>query len=128
MASTLLGIIVLAVISAITSAQRLSFEGQKRILAAMTADDLMLELVTLPYSELLSKDGLTQSPGSLVTLDGQAYPDSFWALGRTVSVVEATMEYPDLEVTVRGLRVTVTTYDAMSNLLSIETFVPEPAG
>ncbi len=128
MASTLLGVIVIAVVSAITSAQRLSFEGQKRVLAAMAADDLMLELVTLPYAQLQGQNGLAQPPGSLVTLDGQVYPDSFWALGRAVQVVEETIENPDLGVNVRGLRVTVSTYDSLSNLLSIETFVPEPAG
>lgn len=125
MAASLLSVVVLAVISGVSAAQRLSFEGQKRILAAMAADDLMLELVTLPYSELKLKDGLTQPTGHIVGLDGEAYPATFWSLGRSVLVQEQIMAEPKTGVAIKGVRVVVVAQDAERPLATIETFVPE---
>lgn len=125
-ASALLGLVVMAVISAVSTAQQLSFEGQKRILAAMAADDLMSELVTLPYAELRAKDALREAPGTMKTLDGTPYPPTFWALGRIVSVREQLITDTGLGVTVRGLRVVVSADDEFATLATVETFIPEP--
>ncbi len=126
-ATTLISVIVIAVISAVMTAQKLSFEGQKLILASMAADDLMLELVTLPYSELQGKDGLTQAPGSITALDGGVYPPTYWAIGRVVSVKNKTITDPALGVMVQGLEVIVVAQDEFRPLATLETFVPEPA-
>lgn len=126
-AATVLGVVVIAVISAISSAQRISFEGQKRLLAAMAADDLMIELATLPYNTLKTKNGLTQDPGEMQSLDGEAYPDSFWSVGRTVSVTETVVTQRDLDVNIKGLQVVVTALDDSADLVRLEMFVPEPA-
>lgn len=126
-ATALIGVIVIAVISSVSTAQKLAFEGQKLILASMAADDLMLELVTLPYDELKLKNNLTQSPGSMASLDGQVYPGTFWAIGRTVSVQDETITEPALGVMIKGVRVTVTASDEFRSLATLETFVAEPA-
>lgn len=126
-AATVLGIVVIAVISAISTAQRISFEGQKRLLAAMAADDLMIELATLPYSTLKTKNGLTQAPGAMTTLDGEGYPESFWTIGRSVSVSEKVVTQNDLNVNIKGLEVVVTAVDDSADLVRLEMFVPEPA-
>jgi hypothetical protein len=126
-ASTLLGVVVLAVISAVTTSQQMSFEGQKTILAAMAADDLMAELVVLDYNDLKLQDNVDQAIGSLQTLGGSAYTDAAWALGRHVEVTEETLFYGDLGVWVTGLRVIVEVRDEFRALAVIETFVPEPA-
>lgn len=126
-AASLLVMVVLAVITGVTTAQQVSFEGQKRILGAMAADDLMGELVTLPYADLKDRDGWKQAPGAMTTLDGQAYPTTNWAVGRSVSVQEEIKTEPALGVSIKGLRVIVTAQDADQDLLSIEMFVPEPA-
>ena len=125
-AATVLGIIVLAVFAAVTSSQRISFEGQKRLLAAMAADDLMIELSTLPYHELRLRDGLSQAPGAMQTLDGAPYTDAFWAVGRRAAVTETTID-AGMDVRVRGLRVVVTVEDDSAELATVEMFVPEPA-
>lgn len=125
-ASTLLGMVVLAVISAVSSSQTLSFEGQKSILAAMAADDLMAELVTMPYGELRIQNGLDQPIGSMATLSGSAYTDTVWPLGRRVEVVEENRVHQDLGVVIRGMKVTVRVRDEARDLVIIETFVPEP--
>lgn len=126
-ASALLGIVVLAVISSVAASQQTSFEGRKQILAAMAADDLMLELVTLPYEDLRLQDGFSQPAGSMATLSGAAYSDAAWALSREVGVVEQTLSDPGLGVAVKGLRVNVAVSDEHRVLASIETFIPEPA-
>lgn len=125
-ATTLLGVIVIAVIAAVASAQRLSFEGQKQILAALAANDLLTELATLPFSDLAAKDGMTQAIGALETLDGETYPEVFWPLGRTVSVQEELVTEPDLGIQIRGLRITVSASDDARTLATIEAFIPEP--
>jgi len=125
-AATLIGVITLAVVSGISAAQRVSFEGQKRILAAMAADDLLLELATVPYSSLLSYDGLTQAPGTMQSISGEAYPGSFWAIGRSVSVRSTDAYEPLLNVVVRGMTVEVTVSDDGADLLMVRTFRPEP--
>lgn len=126
-ATALIGVIVIAVISSVSTAQTLAFEGQKMILASMAADDLMLELVTLPYNDLKLKNNLSQAPGAMTSLDGQVYPSTFWAIGRSVQVVQEDITEPSLGVMVRGLRVTVRASDEFRILATLETFVPEPA-
>lgn len=126
-ATTLIGIIVIAVISSVTAAQQVAFEGQKLILSSMAADDLMLEIITLPYEEIVLRDGLTQAPGAMVSLDGQAYPDTFWAIGRSVTVEQHTITDASLGVKIEGLRITVTAQDEFRALATLETFVAEPA-
>ncbi len=126
-ASTLLGIVVLAVISAVTTSQQLSFEGQKQILAAMAADDLTAELVVLDYDDLKLQDNVDQPTGSLETLGGSDYTDVAWALGRGIEVTEETLYYGDLDVWITGLKVVVEVRDEFRALAVIETFIPEPA-
>lgn len=126
-AATLMGVVVLAVITGIVSAQQVSLEGQKRILASMAADDLMLEMTTLPYINLQGLNGFEQTLGALESLDGEPYPGTFWALGRRVAAEQTTYDEPRLGVTIRGMRMSVTVFDEFTDLLTIETFIPEPS-
>ncbi|MBN4060359.1 hypothetical protein JYT11_00780 [Planctomycetaceae bacterium AH-315-I19] len=125
-ASTILSIVVLAVISAMSAAQMQSFEGQKAILAAIAANNHLSELVTLDYADLRAKDGQIENVGALVSIDGVAYPDPFWALGRDVLVKEIVQTVAELSVEITGLRVVVIVRDDARVLAEIETFVPEP--
>ena len=62
------------------------------------------------------------------TLEAVAYPDTYWLVGRTVSVIETDITVGgDLDVKVRGMMITVSAYDENRTLSSIQTFVPEPA-
>lgn len=126
MAATVLGVVVLAVISAVTTAQRLSFEGQKRLLATMAADDFMIELTTVPYNQLKTMSLAEQAVGAMATFDGAAYPGSFWAIGRRVEVEPETVNDPGVGVSISGVRVTVTAFDAGTDLVHLTMFVPEP--
>jgi len=127
LASVLLSVIVLAVGAAISTGRDLSIEGQKRILSAMAADDLLSELAAQPYADLLDYDALDQPVGELATLTGEAYPDSFWMIGRSVEVVEQDAALGGSGVIVRGRSVGVSAYDENRVLVTLETFIPEPA-
>jgi len=126
-ALVILSATVLAVGAAVNASSQQSIEGQKQILAAMAADDLLSELSALPYAELLAHDGLDQGIGSMETLESAPYPDTYWLVGRTVSVVETMMGTGDLGVEVRGMLITVSAYDENRTLSQIQTFIPEPA-
>jgi prepilin-type N-terminal cleavage/methylation domain-containing protein len=126
-ASVLLGVIVLAVMSAVAASQKLSFEGQKQMLGAMAADDLMAELATLPYEQLALRDGMTQAVGEIQTIDGQAYPGLYWSLGRRVLVEPHKIEHEETGIVVQGRRVIVTAFDDRRDVAAVETFIVEPA-
>jgi prepilin-type N-terminal cleavage/methylation domain-containing protein len=127
-ALTILTATVLAVGSAISASSQQSIEGQKQILAAMAADDLLAEMCSLPYAELVLHHGLDQGIGVMETLDGlNPYPDTYWLVGRTMSVVETDMTTGDLGVKVRGMLITVSAYDENRTLSQIQAFVAEPA-
>ena len=102
-ASVVMGISVLAVISAITTSQQIAFDGQKRVLASIAANDYMLELSTLPYNELPLHDKTFHDVGSMTTLDATPYPGAFWPLSRTVSVTNATIEDDVFHTSITGL-------------------------
>lgn len=126
-ASALLGVIVLAVLSAVSASQRLGFEGQKQILAAIAADDLMGELVTLSYPEIKLKDGLNQPIGQIKTLDGHNYTTPYWPIGRKVIAKDKTISDAGLGTNIKGLQLIVESRDEFRTIVSVETFIPEPA-
>lgn len=125
-ASTILSMVVLAVVSAMSASHMQSFEGQKSILSAIAADNLLSEVITLDYEDIRARDGQREEIGELVTVDGVAYPSPFWALGREMTVEEEIRLVEDLSVEITGLRVEVRVFDEARTLAQIETFVPEP--
>lgn len=127
-ASVILGASVLAVISAMSTAQTLALEGQKRVLGAMACNDLMIELSTLPYSELKAQQGATNAVGGVQTLDGFDYPASYWAVGRTLELTPDTVTDAKSGAVIKGMKVTVSAVDEEITLCAIQAFFPEPAG
>ncbi len=126
-AVTILGTVVLAVSVAVTTAQQVAFEGQKRMLAAIAADDILNELVTLDYAVLPTWDGTIQGMGEMTTIDGEAYPEAYWAVGREISVTDEDVYDEGLEVTVRGRRIVVAVTDEFGVIGTVETWVAEPS-
>lgn len=127
MAAAVLGIIVLAVGLAVSAAQKASIEGQKTVLGAMAADDLMSELRALEYAALPTYDGLVQNVGGIQTLAGEDYPETYWALGRSVIVEDTQYQEGGLGAKIDGRRIVVAAFDADRVLVELECFVPEPA-
>ncbi|TVQ29963.1 MAG: hypothetical protein EA376_14365 [Phycisphaeraceae bacterium] len=126
-ASVVLATIVLAVGSSLSAARQHSMEAEKLILATICADDLLSELASLPYDELITVADIEESEGSMTTLDGAAYPSSFWQIGRSARVREDVVADAALDVAIRGRRITVTAYNEHRVLAQVETFIPEPA-
>lgn len=126
LAVTVLGVVVIAVTSAVTTANALSFEGQKRILAAIAVDDFAIEATTLPYDTLKTLNGTEQKIGQMTTLDGVAYPPLFWSIGREVSVTEQTIQDQGLGVSVKGLVIVIRAVDDHGVIFEAQTFIAEP--
>lgn len=126
MASAVLASVVLAVAAGMGASQAVAFDGQKRMLASIAANDMMSELATVPYSELLTWNGLSQAVGSMETVDGASYPSTFWSLGRSVEVVVTTMNDGDLGAPVVGAMVTVQVVDESAVMSEVSLFVAEP--
>jgi type II secretory pathway pseudopilin PulG len=127
-ASVILGASVIAVVSAMSTAQKLAFEGQKRVLGAMAANDLLIELATLDYSVLKSHQPINNAVGQMESLDGTAYPVSFWALGRTMTVEQTKITDAKSGAVVQGVKVVVSAIDEDKTLCAIEAFFAEPQG
>lgn len=125
-AVTLLGTIMIAVVAALSASQKVALEGQKRILAAIACDDMMSELATLSYDDLRARDGTVEPVGEMRTLDGAAYPDSFWTIGRTTTVEPMTMADEESGASVAGVLVTVAGMDEVITLIQVQLFVPDP--
>lgn len=126
LATTVLATLVLAVAAGMGASQRVSFEGQKRMLASIAANDLMSELSTERYSDLFQFNGMEQAVGAMETLDGVVYPQTFWALGREVEVVHSTMTDDDLGVSISGATVTVRVVDKTAVVADVVLFVADP--
>ena len=127
MAAAVLGIIVLAVGLAVQAAQKASLEGQKTVLGAMAADDMMSALRALEYAQLPIYDGVVQDVGEMQTLDGDDYPETYWALGRSVMVENTKYSEGGLGAEINGRRIVVAAFDENRVLVELECFVPEPA-
>ncbi len=126
MASAVLGLIMLAVATAIGAAQKMAFESQKRLLASIAADDLMSEISTLAYDDLGALNGTTNEIGGMKTLDLEAYPETFWALGRRIDVLPETLMDEASGVSVEGSMITVSCFDEFTDLAIFALFVPDP--
>lgn len=126
-ASAVLAIVVLAVGSAVSAGQKSSFEGQKLILASMVADDLLSELRTIPYIQLQAYNGRNEAVGQLKTLSNEAYPDTYWSIGRSVLVEYTQYQEPGLGAIINICRIVVSTFDENRIIVQLETFLAEPA-
>ncbi len=127
-AVSVLSLSVLALSSAVAAGQQASLEGQKMVLGSLAVADMLSELATVPYNTLQSHHGRKADPGQMKTLDGVAYPSTYWAVGRQVSVTTTRFNDPALAVEFGGLTVKVWAFDSDGRTVaSAERFVPEPA-
>lgn len=127
MSSVILTIVLVALIQAVSSANRVAFVSQKRVLAACAADDLAAELMTIDYADLELHDGRDEPIGSMTMFDGAAYPDSFARIGRRARVDRGDVTVDGLPDPVSGMSVTIETFDEVGVLARVEVFVPEVA-
>lgn len=126
MASSLLFVIVVAVLSAITSGQQHAYESHVRIAGTLAAEDLMGRLATESYNNLASWNGHTEAVGAMTDIKANAMPEMFDMIGRNVTVTTSLETLPN-GVKVRGSVITVNAYDNTGRAVcTLKQFVPEP--
>ncbi|MEM8834218.1 MAG: prepilin-type N-terminal cleavage/methylation domain-containing protein [Planctomycetota bacterium] len=125
MSAVILTIVLVALIQAVSSANRVAFVSQKQVLGACAADDLAAELMTIDYADLDLQDGRDEPIGTLTMFDGSAYPDSFARIGRRARVERTDVAVEGLPDPVPGKSVTIETFDEVGVLARVEVFVPE---
>jgi type II secretory pathway pseudopilin PulG len=125
-AGMLLGIIV-AVTSAITAGQQNAHEAQQRIAGALAAEELMGRIATEPYARIATWNGHVEDVGELTDAGDEPLPSTLQGVGREVQVASGMKNISGLDVRVRGLTVTVRSFNSGGrSLAQITRFVPEP--
>jgi hypothetical protein len=126
LAASLLFVIVVAVLSAITAGQQHAYESHLRIAGTIAAEDLMGRLASLDYAALPGWNGTEQNVGSMTDADGAAMPAMFNMIGRRVSVSTVTETLPN-GIKLRGRLVAVAAFDRDNRTVAtVQQFVPEP--
>ena len=110
MASAMLFAGVLAVITAIMGGQKRALEAQRRMEAALIAEERMGQAASMPYADLFLINPLEPV-------------GPFFALTTKLVVDE---DLPGLGVRVRGTRVRVFVTHSATLLAEAELFIPEP--
>ncbi len=148
MALAVLSLAVLAVNFAVVAGQTHARIGDNSILATVLAQDLLEEILALPYDDpdgasalgpevpetsRLSFDnaddfhGYTESPGGITDFTGNAYPDDAQVFTRSVAIAASNEYVTGLNTAIAGLTVTVTVWDAQGRSWAITRYIPEAA-
>lgn len=126
-ASSILLIVVIAVMSAITAGQQQAFAARQRILGSLSADALLGRLMVLPYDDLAAWNGYLEPVGDMRRLDGSTMPPAYMQIGRSVKVSSENHDVSGTDVQVAGRRVVVRAFDIEDRTLtSLDFFMPEP--
>ncbi|MDP6601970.1 MAG: hypothetical protein QGH76_06700 [Phycisphaerales bacterium] len=123
----LLTLAVASVTSAIVAAQQQSIEARRQIVASISSESLMARVASEPWDSLPNWDGYGEEGSDLLDPWGNAMQGDWAALQHTVSIKDAEIEVPELEVMVAGRSVTVVAslHDGRA-LATLERFIPEP--
>ncbi len=116
MAAAILSSSVLAVTWAVTAGQQHAAEAQKRIAAAMAAEELMGRIAPTEY-DFLAIDWQFHSE----TVPTHVGDISFW-----VTMPEPLENLSGLDVRVLGKDVTILAFDTGGTILEMRQFIPEP--
>ncbi len=140
-AVTILACSVMAMTTAVTSAQSQMQQLRHTQQAMMLANELMERVNALPYDDpngimtpgpdggvinnMDDYHGFTQQPGQLRNPAGTLYPSEFQAFGRVVSAQYGTATLGGLG-TISCLNVTVTVWDSHAAQWKVTACIPEP--
>jgi len=126
LASSLLFVITVAVLSAITAGQQNAYESHLRIAGTLAAEELMGRLSNESYTNLATWNNHQEDVGKMTDSDDVALPDMYDMIGRRVTVTTTMITLPN-GVKVNGRHVTVQAFDRENNVVAeMKQFVPEP--
>ena len=127
-ASIILTGMVLATASAISSTQQNGQFAEDQVQGALAAEAKLEEILADDYANYLSYNGLVESPGSMITAQGFLYPNTFYRIGRRVSVLSTQKKPPGLGgLVINGLEITVTAFDVDNyDIFTLTRFIPAP--
>jgi len=126
-AAAILAGIMLAVTAAVTAAQQNALEAQKRIAAALAAEELMSRLCGFAHADLPICHGYREEVGEMVDGSGQPLPASHAMIGREVEVVPRSETLPIPAIRVDGVEIRVIAFDNTNRVIAdVARFVPDP--
>ena len=145
-AMTILPLAVTAIALAITSGQAQALEAMNRTRAAMVAEDLMEEVLALPYNDPDGASnlgpeagesnrtkfdnaddfhGYTESAGNLIDATGASYPTPIQRFDRSVTCANTSITVTGLGNPIAGLEVTVTVSFSGNPVCTVKRFIPQ---
>lgn len=126
-ASVIMALTVTAVAMALGSGRQYSVESMDQMQASLAAEALMSEILALDYANYDTYDGRDDLPGTMLTFAGNAFPDSFYRIGRRAAVAVITKSIPGFGVDIKGKEIAVEAYDTTDRVLAtLVIFVAEP--
>ncbi len=146
LAMGILSLAVLSVTYAVVAGQSHAHAGDNAIRATALAQDLLEEILTLPYHDpdgasapgpetgetsRLAFDnvddfhGYIEAPGGITDFTGNLYATDAQVFSRSVSVSSTPQAITAFAATINGITVTVTVADPAGQAWSVIRFVPE---
>ncbi len=126
-ASTILAMMVVATAAALSSTAQHGQFAEDQIKGALASEAKLAEILAAEYDDMKGYNNEDQSSGNLLTASGSAFPDTYYRIGRSVSVKRKTHTFGGLGLSVSGLEIIITAYDPNdSEVFTITQFVPEP--
>lgn len=127
-AAVIMSLTITAVAMALGAGRQHAMEARDQLQGGLAAEALMAEILAADYADLPTYNGHDEEPGAMVTFDDQAYPATFYRIGRRAAVVERTIDIPGLGVKILGQDIAVEAYDEDGRvIITLSRFVPEPA-
>ena len=127
MGAVLLVTVVTAVLGALSAGHQHALEAKRLVTASLAAEQLMARIASSPYQSIGAWDGWSETPGDAHAADSEPMPSLFDLVGRRVSIDDAQHSIDELQVVIRGLTVTVESYDTSGRVLArLVRFIPEP--
>ncbi|MFA9478329.1 hypothetical protein ACERK3_08475 [Phycisphaerales bacterium AB-hyl4] len=127
LASTVLAFAVAALMQAIVAGQMQTYHALHETRATALNEALLDELLSVPYSELPSWDGFSQSAGEIQDTHGNPHADAYQRFEQNVEVsAEGSITLPGMG-TVVGRSITITVSDDREGEWRVQRFVFNPA-
>jgi hypothetical protein len=125
-ASAVLTLVVLAVLSSIVAGQANASQALHTQRAVRLAEEMIERILAVPYGNIASFNGYQESPGGIKDIAGSLYPSDYQVFRRQVATQSLSQSVGGLGSPITGTTVTVTVEDAKGLRWVVTRFVPQP--